>query len=416
MPGLGLLEILASALEEIPSAPIAIAVSGGGDSLALLHLADDLARQRGLVLRVVTVDHGLRPESGDEAREVGEIALNLGLEHSVLRWQGWDHSGNLQDQARRARYQLMAEWAKSQGIAAVLLGHTMEDQAETLLMRLGRGSGVFGLSAMAAQIKKHDVLFMRPLLRARRQDLRDYLRDLGVDWLEDPSNQDLKYDRVKARALLPKLAEIGADPVALFQVAENLSQARDALNWAASQFAQDHVSQAGGELRIEATAFAGLPDALARRVLVAALNWTTCAEYGPRGSDLSRFLQAAKSGRAVTLQGGQMGHRKGNLTLFREYNAVQSLRVPLSEAWDQRWRFQCENAPQGSEIAALGRVGLAQCPDWRESGRTAASVMADPAVWHAGVVFCAPTARSDAKNQVILHAGNEVFANRLLSR
>ena len=137
------------------------AVSGGADSLGLLHLLSDLSGRR---LHVVTVDHGLRPTSAGEALHVERIAEALGHRHTTLTWAGWDGKGNLQDQARRTRYSMMADWAKGRGLDAIALGHTMDEQAETFLMRLGREAGVDGLSAMEARIERFGMHFVRPLL------------------------------------------------------------------------------------------------------------------------------------------------------------------------------------------------------------------------------------------------------------
>jgi tRNA(Ile)-lysidine synthase len=117
---------------------LGIAVSGGGDSIALMHLLHRIASDEGVALFAATVDHGLRAESADEARTVAKQAAALGIPHDTLRWQGWDGAGNLQDHARQARYALLKEWAKRNDISAIALGHPADDQAETLLMRLAR--------------------------------------------------------------------------------------------------------------------------------------------------------------------------------------------------------------------------------------------------------------------------------------
>ncbi len=404
--------VLDAALGSLPEGPVGLAVSGGGDSMALLLMAADWSRRTGRPVLAATVDHGLRPEAAEEAAFVGETAAGLGIQHQVLRWTGWDGQGNLQDQARQARYRLLADWAGAHGLRAVLLAHTQDDQAETLLMRLARGAGVDGLSAMAPEFTRHGVTFLRPLLQARRDVLRDYLRGREQDWVEDPSNDDPKFDRVKARQALAGLSPLGIDPDRLSQVAENMAQAREALNWAAQRFARDHVQMLAGDLIVTRDAFLELPEELSRRVLVAALRWISGAGYAPRRAEVAHFLQAARDGKGATLQGCRMMVRKGGLHLFREYEAVKELSCDPVEAWDGRWALSGP-ATEGCHIAALGEAGLALCPDWRDGGRPAAAVMADPAIWCRDRLVAAPVAGLANGWQAKLGQGRDEFVNSL---
>ena len=174
------LEAATRAAFENFSGRIGVAVSGGSDSLALLHLCVEAFG----VDRVcaATVDHQLRLDSADEAETVGRIAAQLGVGHHILKWNRPDEQGNLSDQARRARYRLLVQWAEQSEVAAVAIGHTADDQAETFLMRLARRSGLSGLAAMPERRDISGIAFLRPLLSFRREDLRDYLRSLDVAW------------------------------------------------------------------------------------------------------------------------------------------------------------------------------------------------------------------------------------------
>ena len=134
-----------------------------------------------------TVDHGLRPGSGDEARQAGAAAQALGIPHEVLLWQRAG-SGNLMAAARDARLRLLSDWAHRHGLAAVVLGHTQDDQAETLMMRLNRGAGVDGLAAMAPLRAALGIRWLRPMLGLSRADLRHWLTARGIGWVDDPSN------------------------------------------------------------------------------------------------------------------------------------------------------------------------------------------------------------------------------------
>ena len=186
---------LDAAVAAAPEGEIGVAVSGGGDSVALLLLLEAAAARVGRSVAAVTIDHGLRPESAGEAAAVAALCAGRGIAHETRRWEGWDEAGNLQGRARQARRALIAGWARGRGIGAVALGHTLDDQAETVVLRLARGSGVDGLAGMAAVVRAEGVLWLRPLLGVRRAALRGWLEAEGMGWSEDPSNLDLRFDR-----------------------------------------------------------------------------------------------------------------------------------------------------------------------------------------------------------------------------
>lgn len=356
--------------------------------MALLLLAVEWAAGRDVTLEAVTVDHGLRPEATEEAAFVARCCEGLGVAHTTLTWQGRTAAGNLQDRARAARYQMIADWAEERGIETVLMAHTVEDQAETFLMRLARASGVDGLSAMTAR-KVGNATFRRPLLGCHRDALRGYLSDRGQTWVEDPSNTDEKYDRVKIRARMDGLGELGMNADTLAEVAANLGQARDALNWAIHKFAQSHVQLVGPDLTIEAAAYSTLPQELQRRLLVWALRWVSGADYAPRRGPVAALMQAIMENTPMTLHGCRVTHRKGRIWVFRELSAVQTEQCAPGQVWDGRWRLTGP-AQDGDVIAALGANGQAQLHAWRDTGRPAASVQADPGVWRNGTLIAAP--------------------------
>ncbi|MEO0991213.1 MAG: tRNA lysidine(34) synthetase TilS, partial [Pseudomonadota bacterium] len=211
------------------SGPLGLAVSGGGDSLAMAALASDWAVSVERPLFAVTVDHGLRPESASEAQSVGAFCREFGIAHDVVVWDEWAGRGNLQDAARQARKRLIGAWAKANGISHVATGHTLDDQAETVLLRLARGSGVDGLAAMAPQRVEARLTWHRPLLGARRTALRDYLSVNGIPWIDDPSNEDTRFDRVRVRQALAVLAPLGIEPEGLVATAARMARARHGL-------------------------------------------------------------------------------------------------------------------------------------------------------------------------------------------
>ncbi|MBX9944477.1 MAG: tRNA lysidine(34) synthetase TilS [Reyranella sp.] len=182
-----------------PHAVVAVAVSGGRDSLALALLARDWAAARGGQAVALIVDHGLRAESGTEAMAACDVLKGLGIEAEILRWSGVKPGTGLQAAARRARYRLLGEACRRRGILHLLLAHHADDQAETVTMRAARRSGADGLAGMAALVERADVRLLRPLLGLPRAVLTATLLARGVTWIDDPSNDDVRFERVRLR-------------------------------------------------------------------------------------------------------------------------------------------------------------------------------------------------------------------------
>jgi tRNA(Ile)-lysidine synthase len=395
-------------------ARIGVAVSGGGDSVALLHLLCRAFATDAVSIHAVTVDHGLRSEAAQEAQEVAALAARLEVSHDILRWDHWDGQGNLQDQARRARYDLLQGWAVEQGIKTIALGHTSDDQAETVLMRLARGAGVSGLSAMSAERSMGEVVLIRPMLTISRADLRTYLGSLGESWVEDPSNQDLRFDRIKAREALQVLEPLGVTQASLSMIADNMAQARAALNWHVYDVAKRITRIDEGDIVIPRADFLGLPYETRRRLLVGAVNWINVTEYGPRRAAVEHALSALDSGAAASVGGCLVLKHGSSFRICREYNAVRGLISKTTEIWDQRWHISGPTLVEG-EVRALGKAGLQHCGDWRATGRPMAALLATPAIWVGTRLIAAPLARDEQKWQAKPKFGQEGFVGSLLS-
>lgn len=365
---------------------VGVALSGGGDSMALLYLARGWCGERRLL--AATVDHGLREESADEARFAGQEAFRLSVPHEILTWKHSDISGNLMAAAREARLRLLSEWALRHQLDAVLLGHTGDDQAETLLMRLRRGAGVDGLSGMAPTRSAHGMIWLRPLLGVGRQELRDYLLSREVDWLEDPSNRNEKFERIRTRNTMAGL-ELTRHNLA--QVADNMAQAREALQHYALQAVQggraEHAS-----LWLPEHEFLSAPTEIQRRILTAALRWITGADYPARREPVLSGLHHIAAGRRFTLQGAICSRRQGHLHITREAWAAAAAPAVTADArgqalWDGRWHVQGMAA--GQQVRALGRDRLALL-DRQASGLTQDQAAASPAIWQADRFVAAP--------------------------
>lgn len=266
---------------ELKSAPaLLLAVSGGPDSVALMWLAARWRRSlaRGPQLTVATVDHGLRAEAAREAREVKRLAAELGLTHRTLRWRGAKPNTGLPAAAREARYRLLAQAARSAGASHVLTAHTRDDQAETLLMRLVRGSGIAGLSAMARFTERDGLVLARPLLDVPKSRLVATLKRARIGFADDPTNRDASFTRPRLRALLPQLAAEGGDARTLARLSARLARANaavDVLTDGAERFLRlrdrGHAPQPGVR-SFEASAFATLPEEVRLRLLLRSID------------------------------------------------------------------------------------------------------------------------------------------------
>src|SRR6202163_4423936 len=210
---------------------IVLAVSGGPDSIALMWLAARWRRAlaRGPRLIAVTVDHGWRSEAPAEAREVKRLARSLDLPHRTLRWTGAKPRTGLPAAARAARYRLLAQVARASGATHVLTAHTRDDQAETLLMRMLRGSGIAGLAAMARESERDGLLLARPFLNVSKSQLIATLKKAKLDFADDPSNRDTNFTRPRIREVMPVLAAEGGNARSLARLASRMARANQAV-------------------------------------------------------------------------------------------------------------------------------------------------------------------------------------------
>jgi tRNA(Ile)-lysidine synthase len=255
---------------------IVLAVSGGPDSIALMWLAARWRRglARGPRLIAVTVDHGLRSEAAAEARDVKRLARTLDLPHRTMRWTGAKPKTGLPAAARSARYRLLAQAARENGATHILTAHTRDDQAETLLMRLLRGSGIAGLAAMARVTEREGVLLARPFLDVSKPQLIATLKKAKVDFADDPTNHDVNFTRPRLRAVMPVLAAEGGDARNLARLASRLARANAAVEVLADG-AERYLALKGSEAPhsgFNAKAFAAMPEEIRLRLLLRAIN------------------------------------------------------------------------------------------------------------------------------------------------
>jgi tRNA(Ile)-lysidine synthase len=356
-----------------PAPRLAVAVSGGADSLALVLLAAEWARARGGDVVALTVDHGLRSGSAAEAAQVAEWLAVPGVSHHILGWTGLKPSADLQAQAREARYGLLGEFCRSAGILHLLLAHHREDQAETLLLRLGRGSGLDGLAAMPCERATRWGRLIRPLLDIPRQRLRATLEARGQSWIEDPSNRNPDFARVRLRRLMPDLAAEGVEPPRLAATATRLGRARAALESAMAEAAARYVELTpAGYALCHAPAFSSLPEEIGLRLLARLILVVGGGGHGPRLERLERLYGLLRGGlaKAHTLGGCSLVPYDDGILVCRETARMAppvSLNPGETLLWDGRFLVHvAEDAPSGLSLGGLGPVG------WRRLCRMAA--------------------------------------------
>jgi tRNA(Ile)-lysidine synthase len=402
-----------------PAGGVALAVSGGSDSTGLMVLSAEWLAQTGQdagASFVLTVDHGLRPQSASEARWVAQAALRLGFRHAVLPWLGAKPKTGLQAAARAARYALLADFMRQAGLVVLVTAHTADDQAETLLMRLARGSGVDGLAAMAPWTSLapptcaggRELLLARPLLAVTKARLKAALAARGVSWLEDESNAAPVFERSRLRAAQETLLRLGLRQESLGLSAQRLQQARAALEWAVAQFCRQEGSyrvDPAGLIRIDAAAWLALPSELRVRVLQKGI-----AGAGGEGRPLARAklealsqslgeaLASPRGGGRWTLARTAVRAARGGIVLEREPGRRPWPELSLAPGARALWdgRFWVAAGPKlGFSVAvrALGAAGLQSLRGevTLPAGVPAATLRALPGFYRGSLLFAVPS-------------------------
>ena len=277
-------ELIEAALERLISGPqFGVAVSGGGDSMAMLAIASDWSSRHGRSIYASTVDHGLRPEAASEAEMVSRFCRSRGIPHRTLTVPSLDGPGNLSAMAREARYAALAGWAAGIDPAMpVLTGHTMDDQAETVLMRLARGSGAEGLAGIDETHAWKGVNWLRPMLAVRRTDLRDWLQSQAISWVDDPTNEETRYDRVKARQALAALSPIGITVEGLAATAMRLRRQREVLEADCDRLRSVAAAEDGDDMVIDRNKLSEALEDTGMRLVADTLKQVGGNAYRPR--------------------------------------------------------------------------------------------------------------------------------------
>lgn len=366
-----------AALGPFESAPrVAIACSGGADSLAATLCADHWARAMDGHATALIVDHAMRPDSAAEAAAVAGWLGDRAIDTVILTHRGPQPAADRQAAARRARYALMTGWCRAAGVLHLVLGHHRQDQAETVLLRLARGSGVHGLAGMAPVVEMPDVRLLRPLLDLPRGRLVAFLRSQGQEFVADPSNDDPIYARTRLRRMQPALAAEGMTDTRLAGTARRMARARLALDSAAADLlATTTTIYPQGYARLTPEPLLAAPEEIGLRSLARLLACIGGADYTPRLDRIEALYGWLRAGRGDgrTLGGCRILRRSAGILVCRETSAVAGSVAAVDGAqWDGRFRLRLSGGmPKGARLGPLGDDGWARLcadrPDLRRS-------------------------------------------------
>jgi len=411
-----------------------LAVSGGADSMALMLLVHRwLAGKRDVPETIVaTVDHGLRAEARAEAEWVATQASALGFDPALLTWSGEKPATGIQDAAREARYRLLTELAGAagRGPIAIVTAHTEDDQAETLLMRLSRGSGLDGLSAMAPQRSLDDgpveVVLVRPLLTISGARLRATLRAAGRPWLEDPSNDAERFERVRIRKARPTFAALGLSNEKMALSARRLARAREALESGVGALQRDTQLDLhkGAFASFELAAWQAAPEELRLRLLARLVRAFGGQEQPLRMAQLEQLLarMATPGFEGATLAGTAVTPRRQQIHVQRETGRsplpTVQLEPGMAAIWDRRFRVALARSGQGPlDVRALGAEAYAKLRrklNDKTPQLPASAAATLPAFWRGAELMCVPLLAERPETKGLWHGDGELYSAEFL--
>jgi tRNA(Ile)-lysidine synthase len=356
-----------------PKPFIAVAVSGGSDSMALALLAQRWARRRKGRCVALIVDHGLRKESAAEAKLVGRRLRALGIAHRFLRWTAPKPASGIQEAARAARYDLLTGWCRRHGALHLLTAHQADDQAETVAMRLAHRSGKAGLAAMPLVTARDGVRLVRPLLALGRDALRAFLTARKVAWVDDPSNEDTRFERIRLRNALTS-----AVTRRMLERAATAGAFRQKQDDAIADLLAPVQAMPEAWLAMPLSLFVETPLPVARAALERCLLCVSGDEHAPRGERLDRLLAELRrpsTFRGRTLGGCRILNWQGSLAICRELAAIATP-VPAPngfQRWDGRFDLHIQGGRQsGLTIRPLGTID--PVPETLRAARRAAGL------------------------------------------
>lgn len=385
------------------SFPLAVATSGGVDSLALLLLTHTIAKQRGERLIALTIDHGLRDQSNSEALKVQQWAQEKEIEHIILKWDGPKPISRLQEKAREARYQLLLQWCKENRIPTLLLGHHQQDQEETFWLRLSAGSGLEGLVGMKKKIIRQGIVCLRPLLGFSKECLVATVKAEKQTWIEDPSNQNTLFFRGRFRSFLK---EEGLSPQRLVKTMEKLQIDADFIQDSLQKVIKATVQLCeGGYISVQKSVFQELHPALARRLISFLMQWYSGAVYPPRSSQVEIVIDNINLSSPFTAGGIYWFLKQNEILLLRELSAVKD-KIFLSDLqqprlWDHRYWVDAQIQKKVSPETILAPLGAISSLKKEIISSIPSQVWPTlPALWVKGKIVSIPQFGYNVENKI----------------
>lgn len=332
---------------------IAVGVSGGADSLALALWAADNAEKCNVKIVALTVDHGLRPESVQEAEYVANIMQNFNIEHHILVWEGEKPQTGIEESARIARYNLLKNWCFAHNIKSLMVAHHQLDQAETFFMRLQRGSGLDGLCGMNPVSDFEGLRILRPFLQTDPQKLKDFLLKRNIKWVEDSSNQNEDFLRVKIRKFLPVFSEkTGIDIAKITKTMDTLARSKAYIDNQTEKFIKNHCHKIDEfAMSVAQKTLRQAEDEIIYRFLAYACKKIGAKTYQPRADDLMRIMQKIKGEvfSGCTLSGCEIFKNNEKIWIIPE---DKNLPLPSKK----EWKIFLEKYPSFKKQKICGKI------------------------------------------------------------
>ena len=318
---------------------ISVAVSGGIDSMALMLILDLWCKNNNTNLTAITVDHKLREESTNEAIYVNSLCKEKNIKHVILTWEGEKPDHNIELIARENRYKLISNYCKNNKIDYVFIAHHLQDQAETFLIRLFRGSGIDGLSSMKKIVENYNLKIIRPFLNIEKEDLRQYLLENKIEWIEDESNNDEKYLRNKIRLFLNS-----------FENRDDIIKRID--------FAVNQINDCKGTCILNKHFLLQEDENIILKILAQISMIVSGNKYKPRLEKLRRLLDTIQNEDKIkyTFYGCVFESYNNDIMVYREYNSIKEdvdLIYNQEVIWDNRFKIILTKNISGLKVGCI---------------------------------------------------------------
>ena len=323
-------EIFNNNLERIlPFKPkkVAVAVSGGSDSMALSLLTNNWAKNKNIECVGLTIDHRLRKESANEAKTVNQWLKKYSMPHEILTYTGEIPSSNIEAIAREYRYNMLIDYVKKNNIDFLLVAHNQDEQTETFFLNLSRGSGVYGLCGISEVYTRNGIEIIRPMLIFTKDEIKEYLKSQNQDWIEDPSNQDEKYKRVKIRKLKNTLENLDLSNERIINTMKNMNRVKTAIEFFVDEFINRYVIKQQEKILIYRQQIIYYPNEVVLRVFAKIIQEFSGGKYPPRLESLELLLNKIKTKTlkaGITLSNLKISENKiGDIIIEKEITRIK---------------------------------------------------------------------------------------------